>query len=111
MGNNTVVNGRDALDKRIMSNEDVTVDEIKAELNSDYVLKDDLRLLYAELLLRHALEARDGDSATFVAGLMDADPRLDQELATILNDNLEDQPDAVYAFIRAHLTEKVEKRW
>jgi hypothetical protein len=106
-----VVNERDALDKRIITGEPVAVEELKAALADNSSLTDEQSLSYAQRLLEEGLATRDADIASFVAELMDTDSKIDQALAALLNENLADQPDAVYAFIRAHLNEKVEKRW
>lgn len=66
---------------------------------------------YATRLLDYALEARDTDSAKIVAGLMDANHELDSKLNAILDRHLEIEPDAVYSFIRAHLSNGMNERW
>ena len=104
-------NERDALDKRIVAGETVAVEELKAALSGDSNLTDEQRLTYAQRLLEEALVTRDAEIGSFVAELMDSDAKIDQALGALLNENLADQPDAVYVFIRAHLNEKVEKRW
>jgi hypothetical protein len=60
-------------------------------------------LRWASALAEHALRARDDEAAARVAASMDADPALDAALWALLNGRLLRQPDAVYAFVRAHL--------
>ncbi len=106
-----VANERDALDKRITVGNSAAYQELKAALSSNSGLPEGQRIAYAQQLLEEALSTRDIEIAAYIADLMDSDARIDQALAAFLNDNLADQPDAVYAFIRTHLNEKVEKRW
>jgi len=106
-----VVNERVTLEKRVLDGGTVPVEELKNALTTETGLSDETRLRYAEGLLTHALETRETETASLVAGLMDADPQLDEALTLRLNDYLNEQPDAVYTFIRAHLNEKIEKRW
>jgi hypothetical protein len=102
---------RDTLDMRVLAGEAIPEAELKAVLSGDSLPADDLLYLYAERLLHHALDARDAEAALLVARLMEANPNLDTALQTILNTSLDTQPDAVYAFIRARLSDKLEPRW
>lgn len=101
---------RHTLDSRVMAGEDVPFDAIKMALK-EAPPQGELKHTYATRLLRHALEARDTDAAMIVADLMDADPTLDTALYDLLNDALQTQPDAVYAFIRARLSAALDERW
>lgn len=71
------------------------------------------RLRLAERLLDHALRERDAATAQMLAGLMDAEPVLDEALWPRLNRHLSTLPDAAYAFIRAHVSARpdVDERW
>jgi hypothetical protein len=102
---------RDALDMQIRAGGDVSVDAVKAALTGASPPNGDLRPLYAQRLLAHALEKRDVEAANIVARLMDDNPDLDRQLYRILNDHLYVQPDEVYAFVRAHLNERINPRW
>lgn len=101
---------RHALDSRIKAGEEVAIDAIKTALK-EAPPQDELKQIYATHLLEHALEARDADAAILVANLMDEDPSLDTALYDQLNDALQTQPDAVYAFIRARLSAALDEKW
>jgi hypothetical protein len=102
---------RDALDMQIRAGGDVSIDAVKAALTGDSPPNGDLRPLYAQRLLAHALEKRDAEAAHIIARLMDDNPDLDRQLYRLLNDRLYVQPDEVYAFVRAHLNERINPRW
>jgi hypothetical protein len=102
---------RDALDMQIRAGGDVSVDAVKAALTGDSPPNGDLQPLYVQRLLAHALEKRDAEAAHIVARLMDDHPELDRQLYRLLNDHLYVQPDEVYAFVRAHLNERINPRW
>lgn len=91
-----------------MNGEENTPDSLKvALLNAE----GDARLHVAEQLLAHALDTRDVEAINLLAGMMDADPALDEALGESLNRALPEQPDAVYSFIRTHLSEHFDSRW
>jgi hypothetical protein len=106
----TAIADRHVLDSRMAAGEDVPIDAIKAALK-EAPPQGELKRVYAVRLLRHALEARDADAAITVAHLMDNDSTLDDILYDLLNESLETQPDAVYAFIRARLSADLDERW
>jgi len=60
-------------------------------------------------LIRRALDRRDMDAARLVAEWMDADLALDEALYKRLQRALLNQPDAVYSFIRAIVSEGRER--
>ena len=60
---------------------------------------------YYERLLALALQQRRADWSLIVARAMDADPQLHLALMTHLEQAEDDQPDAVYSFVRARLLE------
>jgi hypothetical protein len=70
-----------------------------------------MRIQYAEMLLAHALATRDTDSFALLGEWMDVDPALDSALEAQLSAALAEQPDAVYAFIRNHISEHFDPRW
>ena len=71
-----------------------------------------LRRIYVEKLLRNALDNRDSTAGRWVAEEMERDEELDAALAGLIEEMLEDQPDAVYVFIRNRLINLgVEERW
>lgn len=89
----------------------VEITTVLAALDSDYPPPGELRLPYLARLLRLALEERHSAAAERVAREMDADSRTDNLLQPILEQSLETQPDAVYAFVRPHLSETVSDHW
>lgn len=111
----SVMAERHALDARILANEDVPPEALKAVMK-DIPPEGDLKKLYARRLMRHALDARDADAAQIVARAMDEDPELDHWLWHDLERNLYGRPDAVYSFARARLSagassEEDDARW
>jgi hypothetical protein len=110
----SVMAERHALDARILANEDVPPEALKAVMK-DIPPEGDLKKLYARRLLRHALDARDADAAQIVARAMDEDPELDHWLWHDLERNLYGRPDAVYSFVRARLSAGIsddeDARW
>ncbi len=102
---------RDALDTRLLAGDPVPAEAIKAALTGDSPPQGELRYLYVERLLQHALETRDAEASRLAASLMDADPALDERLWRQLNDRLYTQPDAVYAFVRARLADGPTPVW
>lgn len=101
---------RHLLDTRVRAGEDVPIEAIKTTLR-EAPPHGAIKEVYAERLLRHALEARDTDAAITAANLMDDDPALDERLSGLLDEALRAQPDAVYAFIRARLSANLDERW
>ncbi len=99
----TVMAERHALDAQIRAGEDVSPEALKAVMK-DIPPEGELKRLYAQRLLEHALDERDTDAAQIVARVMDEDPALDRELYTQLERDLDTRPDAVYSFVRAHLS-------
>jgi hypothetical protein len=101
------------LNNQVRAGEAVDPEKLKAVLNSDLPLADNLRTQYARQLLDHALEDRDTEAARLVAQSMDDDPGLDATLNAALLDALETQPDAVYVFVRTRLHDalEAEARW
>ncbi|MEQ8677706.1 MAG: hypothetical protein RLP44_04150 [Aggregatilineales bacterium] len=99
------------LDLQVMTDEDVPIDSIHEAL-VDHQLNDDMLLArYAERLLTYALDERDTHSAEIVAKLMDENNSLDEKLNAALENTLKVEPDAVYSFIRTHLSNGVNERW
>ncbi len=111
----TVMAERHALDAQIRAGEDAPPEAIKAVMK-DIPPEGELKQLYAQRLLRQALDARDADSALIVARAMDEDPELDRALYTRLEHDLDSEPDAVYSFVRTRLGAGVggddhDERW
>lgn len=66
---------------------------------------------YVAHLLRHALAQRDTEAARIVAHAIDTHPELNDSLDEIFNAALQDQPDAVYVFVRTRLAEHIDIKW
>jgi hypothetical protein len=94
-----------------MSTTTTDIEALYSALTTNTGLSAPTRREYAEQMLDYALQARDPAASNQVARLMDNDPELDQVLAQRLNHILQEQPDAVYAFIRAHLVERCDSCW
>jgi hypothetical protein len=101
---------RQALDARVLAGEAVAPDALKSALRGA-LPSEELKRAYAEMLLRHALDARDAEASGLVARLMDEDTALDESLEPLLEERLNTAPDEVYAFVRARLSESTNERW
>lgn len=99
------------LDLRVLSDQDVPIETIRNVLENRQLDDDALLLRYAERLLTYALDERDTISAEIVARLMDENHVLDEKLNAILENMLKVEPDAVYSFIRTHISNGVNERW
>ncbi len=100
-----------ALDVLVMGDDEVPIDSIKAVLTGTLPNDPILLARYAQRLMIYALENRDAEGAQLVAALMDNDQALDKKLNKTLETSLETEPDAVYSFIRAHLSKTFNERW
>ncbi len=72
-------------------------------LLEDDSLDDETRDSYLDTLLSRALDDRDATASHWLALQMEQQPALDERLSAQLDAMLDTQPDAVYAFVRAHL--------
>jgi hypothetical protein len=72
-------------------------------LLEDDSLDDEARSDYIDRLLAVALDERDAAASHWLAARMEQQPELAEKLNAHLDAMLETQPDAVYAFVRAHL--------
>ena len=71
-----------------------------------------LRRQYFERLLHNALHKRDREAGRRVAEEMQRDAQLENQLLSALDNMLDDQPDAVYVFIRNRLRHLgIESAW
>ncbi len=101
---------RHLLDQQVCAGETVPQQRLQAVL-TDHTAQGEVRRAYVRALFKQALEARDADAACMVANEMDADPQIEIELSTALEENLTIQPDAVYSFVRARLACGGDARW
>lgn len=101
------------ISQRVQRGDSVEPDTLKSMLTAGLPLPPALAQRYYELLLEHALDARDTEAALLVALKMDEDPALDQALNTVLVNYLQTQPDDVYVFVRTRLNDAMEAddRW
>ncbi|MBI1282223.1 MAG: hypothetical protein GC179_29120 [Anaerolineaceae bacterium] len=106
MGNTALIEGE--LDKGVT---EIPIETVQAALQNGASLEPDIRQQYAERLLDFALESRDPAASSIAAQLMDKDPSLDKVLDSHLNTVVQHEPDAVYAFIRAHLVDQCNQVW
>lgn len=102
---------RETLDARVLSGEDVPSESLIEAIEGDSPPQGDLLVQYARRLLQAALGVRDVAAAHSVAELMDTHPAVNAELEITLNAALIHEPDTVYAFIRAHLSESANPVW
>jgi hypothetical protein len=72
-------------------------------LLEDDSLDDETRDSYIDTLLSRALDDRDATASHWLALQMEQQPALNERLDAQLEAMLDTQPDAVYAFVRAHL--------
>jgi hypothetical protein len=72
-------------------------------LLEDDSLDDETRDSCLNTLLSSALDDRDATASHWLARQMEQQPALDERLSAQLESMLDTQPDAVYAFVRAHL--------
>ncbi len=100
------------VDHRIRAGDEVDTDVMINILEGVESPSMNLRRLYVEKLLRNALNNRDSAAGRWVAEEMERDEELDAALAGLIEEMLEDQPDAVYVFIRNRLINLgVDERW
>lgn len=83
--------------------DEVTTEAIIRILDGATPPSDDMRRQYIRKLLHNALGERDADASKRVAEELEKDASLESDLSDIFDSMLEDQPDAVYVFIRNRL--------
>lgn len=88
------------VDHHVQSGEEVATDVLIAILESAEPPSKNLRRLYVEQLLQNALNNRDAAAGRWVSEALDKDAELEAALFGQFDDLLEEQPDAVYVFIR-----------
>ncbi|MBL8148012.1 MAG: hypothetical protein JNL34_16670, partial [Anaerolineae bacterium] len=108
----TTIAERRLLDNRVMRGEPVEPEILRQALRQ-MPPEGELGPAYYGQLLEHALLARDTDAALLVTRAMDADPVLDAALLPQLERGLENEPDGVYAFVRARVAsgDAPDTRW
>lgn len=88
------------VDHHVQSGEEVATDVLIAILESAEAPSKNLRRLYIEQLLQNALNNRDAAAGRWVSEALDKDAELEAALFGQFDELLEEQPDAVYVFIR-----------
>lgn len=100
------------VDHRVREGDEVSTEVMIAILEGGESPSTKLRRLYIEKLLDNALNNRDSAAGRWVAEELDRDQALDAALAGRLEAMLDDQPDAVYVFVRNRLINLgVDERW
>jgi hypothetical protein len=103
------VGQRALLDAQVSGDGEVPIEALQAVMSGGLNAPEapppgPLRGRYAGRLLTHALTERDADSAELTARAMDDDPEVERALNEPLEAALADEPDAVYFFVRTHLS-------
>ena len=92
--------------------DDVPTEAIVRVLDSATLPSEEMRYQYIRKLLHNALSERDAAAGKRVAEELEKDAELESALSGIFDEMLEDQPDAVYVFIRNRLTHLgIDDRW
>ncbi|MCY3780745.1 MAG: hypothetical protein OXG78_10585 [Chloroflexi bacterium] len=100
------------VDHHVRAGDEVSTDAMMSILDGAEPPSKNLRRLYVEKLLENALHNRDSTAGKWVAEELERDEELDAALAGRFEEMLEDQPDAVYVFIRNRLINLgVDERW
>ncbi len=100
------------VDHHVRSGGDVSTEVMISILEGAETPSKNLRRLYIEKLLKNALNNRDSAAGRWVAQELERDAKLELALSGLFDDMLEDQPDAVYVFIRNRLINLgFDERW
>ncbi|GAB5492074.1 MAG: hypothetical protein Phog2KO_22890 [Phototrophicaceae bacterium] len=110
----TGVASRQENDERAIRGEEIPLDNILLALNSPVPMSLELQTAYMILLLENNFKNRDTQTAKIIADELDENITLDNSLTSFFNTSIEEQPDAVYAFVRKHLnnaSDTVDEKW
>ncbi len=88
------------VDRHVRSGDEVATEVLIAILEGSDAPGKNLRRLYIEKLLRNALNNRDATAGRWVAEALEKDAELEAALFAQFDELLEEQPDAIYVFIR-----------
>ena len=100
------------VDHHVQSGEEVATDVLIAILESADAPSTNLRRLYIEKLLQNALNNRDAAAGRWVAEALDRDAALKAALFGQFDAMLDEQPDAVYVFIRNRIIQLgLDENW
>jgi hypothetical protein len=103
-----VVGKRHQLDLNLLAGESISADDALAVLQKDKTLNDEQRLLYLHALMQQALESREAKIAHALSQEIAQNPRLEESLEPFFQEALDNQPDALYAVVRAALSKADE---
>lgn len=98
-------------DRAIMTGATLPTADLMTILTGDPQPQGETHFRYVEQLLQQALAERDTDAAEWVAQALDKDPQLDEKMDAVFRQMLSIQPDAVYVFVRARLSNGVTEKW
>ena len=110
----TTIANRQENDARAMRGDSVVLDDILLALNDTVPMSLDLKTAYMTLLLENNFQSRDTQTAKIIADELDENTSLDNSLTPFFNTAIEEQPDAVYAFVRKHLSDaedEIDEKW
>jgi hypothetical protein len=99
------------LDARLLAGETLPLETLIAVFSSPVLPEGDLLLRYSQQLLTYALNTRNAEVSLLVTRLMDAHPDIDVVLWERLSDQLQTEPDSVYALIRARMADGMTDGW
>lgn len=102
---------RAAWDERLQAGETLPPEGLMAVLSGPLVPEGALLLQYAQQLLSYALSTRHTEASLLVTHLMDTDPEVDAALWQRLSDQLQTEPDSVYALIRTRMADGMTDGW
>ena len=108
----TAVSERHLLDQKALTGEALATSAIIGALSSGAPPAGALRARYIKKLLENALHNRDAVAGRRVAEELEADARLEAELASLFDEMLASQPDTVYVFVRNRLNHLgIDNKW
>ena len=106
------VTSRYRLDKQVAESSEVETAALLAAVDGGAPPTGELRPVYFAHLLHNALHKRDRAAGRRVAEEMASDPQLQERLLRDLDTMLDNQPDAVYVFIRNRLIDQgIDRDW
>jgi len=112
--NLTAIAQRHQLDARAIHGETLSSEDILAVFESAVPMSLALKTAYLILLLENYFRDRDSEVALFTAAQMDDNDALDASMVAFLETSIEQQPDAVYAFVRTylhHIDDDIAEKW
>lgn len=100
---------RHALDLAVIAPDAlVTIDSLLSHLQGENPPEGDLYLRYIERLFQTTLDERNSVAAVWLAQVLEEHAAIAKHLKAHIETSLAEQPDALYAFVRAYLNEKAD---